>query len=287
MWQAEHVASLLSAHGVTAEIVGIETKGDKVLDTSIAKIGSKGVFTEELEDLLQSGDIDIAVHSAKDLQSSLDEAFEILAFSEREQTNDVLISNGPIDLSSEKLVVGTSSTRRVALFRRFYPNIKLVDMRGNLQTRIEKMTRGDCDALALAFAGVHRMGYGHIIREHLSFIPAVGQGSLAIECAKALNTSKKDSVRSAVNDDKTEKLLLAERSFLRRLDGGCSIPVFAEARYIGSQIEIEGGIISLDGRQLIIEKQQGMDPEALGLAVADIVLQQGGGNILKEIKSQI
>jgi len=291
MWQANHVKARLEAHGVHVELVPIETKGDKVLNTSIAKIGSKGVFTEELEQMLLDSTIDIAVHSAKDLQSDLGESFEIIAFSEREKASDVIVSHKPIDLDTEGLVIGTSSTRRVALFKRFYPHLKIVDMRGNLQTRIKKMEEGECDALVLAYAGVSRMGYEGMIKEYLSFenfIPAVGQGALAIEASISLNTEKKDLIRKVINHEPTEKLLLAERSYLKKLEGGCSIPVFAMANYTANgAISIKGGIVSLDGTKLIEREVQGRDPEDLGEELATQVLAEGGDKILKSIKEKI
>ncbi|MGB3467092.1 MAG: hydroxymethylbilane synthase, partial [Cyclobacteriaceae bacterium] len=183
LWQAEYIADLLQSGGLDTEIVKIETKGDKILDVSISKIGSKGVFTEEIEQQLADGTIDIAVHSAKDLQSSLDEGFRIVAFTKREKVNDVLIGSKAIDLSghSGDVVIGTSSTRRVATFRHFYPQVHTKDVRGNLQTRIRKLEEGNYDALMLAYAGVKRMGYEDMILKTLStdeFTPAVGQGSV-------------------------------------------------------------------------------------------------------------
>jgi hydroxymethylbilane synthase len=178
LWQAYFVKETLEAGGLPVEIVIIETKGDQILDRSLSKIGSKGVFTEELEEKLLSGEIHIAQHSAKDLQSDLGENFEIIAFSEREKVNDVLISfDKSLTLESgQPFVVGTSSTRRVAMLKHFYPHIKTVDMRGNLQTRMGKLESGVCDALLLAFAGVHRMGYEEHIAQLITtdtFTPAV------------------------------------------------------------------------------------------------------------------
>ena len=171
LWQAYHVRALLEKAGIEAEIVIIDTKGDQILDVSIAKIGSKGVFTQELEDQLLDGRIDIAVHSAKDMQSNLPEGFEIIAFTEREKENDVILSHkGTIEFAdtTKPLLLGTSSTRRVATLRHFYPHVKTVEVRGNLQTRIRKMEEGLCDALLLAYAGVHRMGYDEMIVQELS-----------------------------------------------------------------------------------------------------------------------
>jgi hydroxymethylbilane synthase len=197
LWQAYFVKETLEAGGLPVEIVIIETKGDQILDRSLSKIGSKGVFTEELEEKLLSGEIHIAQHSAKDLQSDLGENFEIIAFSEREKVNDVLISfDKSLTLESgQPFVVGTSSTRRVAMLKHFYPHIKTVDMRGNLQTRMGKLESGVCDALLLAFAGVHRMGYEEHIAQLITtdtFTPAVGQGSVAIECAVNLDADIKE-----------------------------------------------------------------------------------------------
>ncbi|MDW3196347.1 MAG: hydroxymethylbilane synthase [Cytophagales bacterium] len=290
LWQAEFVADQLRSAGASVELVTMETKGDKKLDVSISKIGSKGVFTEELEEKLANGEIDIAVHSAKDMQSSLPEGFQIIAFSEREQANDVLISDQSVNLDKEGLVVGTSSTRRVATLRHYYPHIKIVDMRGNLQTRIQKMRDGACDALILAYAGVHRMGYHDMIQQHLpldKFTPAVGQGSVAIEVNQNLAADKIAFVRDTLNHESTEQILRAERSYLRRLDGGCSIPVFGLARHEAGAIQMSGGIISLDGQQKIDLQQSGNDPEKLGVALAEEVLAAGGDQILREIKDSL
>jgi hydroxymethylbilane synthase len=293
LWQAYYVEDLLQKGGVETEIVIIETKGDQILDRSLSKIGSKGVFTQELEDQLISGDIDIAVHSAKDLQSQLDDAFELIAFTEREKANDVLVSHDTsLSLKSgESFVVGTSSTRRVAVLKHFYPHIKTVDMRGNLQTRLRKLEEGQCDALLLAYAGVHRMEYDDKIAEHLlldEFTPAVGQGSVAIECAVTLSDDKKDIIKRLLNHPLTETCLLTERAFLKRLQGGCSIPVFGLATLHDDQISISGGIISLDGSELIRRTQSGSNafPTELGTALADELLEAGADRILSDIRGQ-
>ncbi|PWJ57558.1 hydroxymethylbilane synthase [Dyadobacter jejuensis] len=294
LWQAYYVQDRLQAHGMESEIVIIDTKGDQILDRSLSKIGSKGVFTEELEVKLGNGDIDLAVHSAKDMQSSLDEAFELIAFTPREKTNDVLLSsNKALSLESGvPFVIGTSSTRRIATLKSLYPHIKTVDMRGNLQTRIKKMQDGQCDALLLAYAGVHRMEYDDQIAQVLSldtFTPAVGQGTIAIECAVALEKERKTKIKEALNDPATETCLKTERAFLKKLEGGCSIPVFGLATLSGNQIHFRAGIINLSGRKSIrIERQGPMDaPEALGLAMAEELLEAGAEAILKEIKGQL
>ncbi len=288
MWQAEHIAHLLQKGGLETEIITIETKGDKILDVSIAKIGSKGVFTEEIEQQLGIGTIDIAVHSAKDMQSVLPEGFELIAFTERERPHDVLISaKAGFDLN-EPMTIGTSSTRRIALLKHYYPHIKTIPVRGNLQTRISKMKDGACEGLFLAYAGVHRMGYDEMIVHEFAtdqFVPAVGQGSIALECATSLTTDKKLEVRLLTNDPATETRLLAERAYLRKLEGGCSIPVFA----LADGGRLTGGIISLDGKQLIKETTSidNSNPEKAGVELADKVFALGGDKILKKIKSQL
>ena len=295
LWQAHHVAGLLHAKGLVTEIVIIETQGDKMLDVPIAKIGSKGVFTQELEEQLASGNIHLAVHSAKDMQSSLPAGFEIVAFTERERVNDVLVSaRGPVSLHdrSKPVVIGTSSTRRVAILRHYFPHVKTVEIRGNLQTRFRKMEEGQCDALLLAYAGVHRMELGRAITNVLDidlFIPAVGQGSIAVEASTSLEKGLRSAIKSAVNHEDTEARLMAERAFLEKLEGGCSIPVFALATLQQDRLKIKGGIISLNGKAIIRVSLTGKRGQAkeLGNKLATQVLNLGGDKILNEIKAQL
>ena len=292
LWQAYHIQRLLEAQGVTTEIIKIETKGDKILDRALSKIGSKGVFTEELEQALYNGSIDIAVHSAKDLPSSMDERLSIIAFTEREIANDVLVSHKDVNIN-DKLTIGTSSTRRVALLRHTYPQHNIVDMRGNLQTRFEKMKNGACDAMILAFAGVHRMKLDESIKYTFDldeFTPPVGQGTVAIQVAQnTLAKEKSNIIRTTCNQEDTEKAVLAERSFLRKLEGGCSIPVFGHAKHKDNIITMQAGIISLDGEALI--EVDGVcnaeDAENLGTALAEELLEKGGDKILKEIRANL
>jgi len=295
LYQAYHIADLLKEAGLESEIVIIDTKGDKILDVSIAKIGSKGVFTEELEEQLASGKIDIAVHSAKDMQSSLPEGFEIIAFTEREKVNDIILSHREdIDYkdASKPLLLGTSSTRRVATLKHYYPHIKTVEVRGNLQTRIAKMESGVCDALLLAYAGAHRMGYDELIRHELSleeFTPAVGQGSIAVEAASSLEKDIREKIISACHHPESGYRLQAERSYLKILEGGCSIPVFGLAQAEGENVVLKGGIVSLDGQERIVHEVSGSKEEAenLGKKLAELVLGSGGDRILKDIRSEI
>ncbi|MEM8568576.1 MAG: hydroxymethylbilane synthase [Bacteroidota bacterium] len=291
LWQAKYVEKKLQTVGFNTEIVIIETQGDKILDVSISKIGSKGVFTEEIEEQLAMGVIDIAVHSAKDMQSELPEGFELIAFSEREKVNDVLVSEQKnYRLENKPVTIGTSSTRRVALLKRLYPEVKTVPVRGNLQTRISKMKDGACDALMLAYAGMYRMGYSDLIVQELDleqFTPAVGQGSIAIECAINLNDKKKKKIRGAVNHEETEIRILCERAFLKKLQGGCSIPVYGLASLRGNQINMKGGIVSLDGTELVEKELLGEanDNRLIGNQLAQKILEAGGREILEKIKN--
>lgn len=295
LWQAYHVANLLKENGLSTEIVPVETKGDKIQNVSISKIGSKGVFTEELEEKLISGEIDIAVHSAKDMQSKLPNGFELIAFTEREEVNDIILSHDPqIDYTNPniRLVLGTSSTRRVATLKHYYPHIETIDIRGNLQTRISKMEAGHCQGLLLAYAGAHRMGYDELIRHKLSldeFTPAVGQGSIAIEASDFLDPIIRKGIIQAVHHNETGYRLVAERSYLKVLEGGCSIPVFALAEYDNGILHIRGGIVSLNGEERIMHSVKGNASEAelLGKLLAEKVLQSGGEKILLEIKRML
>lgn len=307
LWQAYYVQEKLEKGGLTTQIVIIETKGDQILDRSLSKIGSKGVFTQELEDQLRDGRIDIAVHSAKDLQSELDDDLKIIAFTEREKVNDVLVSlkkdltldigrwtledehKSPSTLVAHhsSLTIGTSSTRRVAMLKHFYPHLQTTDMRGNLQTRLRKLEEGQCDALLLAYAGVHRMHYDDLIVAQLpldTFTPAVGQGSVAIECCESLETTKQEAITALLNHPDTERCLLAERTFLKTLQGGCSVPVFGLATLQNHQISLTGGVISLDGTEMLKQTIIGNTPTHIGQTLAQQLLEMGAKRILDEIR---
>ncbi|WP_347157715.1 hydroxymethylbilane synthase [Pontibacter chitinilyticus] len=292
LWQAEAVADKLQTAGYKTELVIISTKGDQVLDKSLAKIGSKGVFTEELEVGLREETIDIAVHSAKDVQSTIPSDLQLIAFMEREKVNDVLLSFNPdFKLTRDSnALIGTSSTRRRALLKRHYPNVITAESRGNLQTRLRKLEEGQFDALMLAYAGVVRMGYDHLIVHTFpedEFVPAAGQGSVAIECAKNLNPDLKKGLKQALNHTETHICLLAERAFLRTMEGGCSIPTFALAKLTGTGVSITGGIVSLDGETLLQETLAGptVTAEELGEALANTTLERGGSDILRSIRT--
>lgn len=294
MWQTETVARALEEAGMETRISSMETIGDKVLDTSIAKIGSKGVFTEELEEQLESGKTDIAVHSAKDMQSTLPEGFELIAFTEREKVNDVLVSHDrslDIEDRAAKIRIGTSSVRRVALLRHFYPHVETVEMRGNLQTRIRKMEDGACDALMLAYAGVKRMEYDDMIVKVFSekeFVPPVGQGCIAIEAARSIDPEKRMMVRRCLNSGESEACLLAERGYLKQLEGGCSIPAFGLAVIEEGLIRLNVGLVSLDGGKILRREVTGavIDAEKIGREAGQHILDNGGREMLAEIRRQ-
>jgi hydroxymethylbilane synthase len=192
-------------------------------------------------------------------------------------------------LKSENITIGTSSTRRVAFVKHFYPQAKTVSIRGNLQTRLAKLESGQCDALILAYAGVHRMGYDHLITEKIEtsyFVPPVGQGSIAVECHKKLSFEKKEIIQRWVNHVETEDCIRAERAFLKTLEGGCSIPSFGYAWMEGPLMTLKAGIISLDGQKVIkIKRSSSVEGgKELGKGIANEVLAKGGDTILQEIR---
>ncbi|MCC2546826.1 hydroxymethylbilane synthase [Hymenobacter sp. BT175] len=295
LWQAHHVAACLEREQLSTEIVIITTKGDVVLDRSLDKIGAKGVFTEELEISLRTGAIDIAVHSAKDVQSSIPDDLELLAFMEREKVNDVVVSYDPnFSLDQPDIILGTSSTRRKAMLRRYYPQATAAEARGNLQTRLRKLEEGQYHALVLAYAGVHRMEYDSLITHVLpetQFIPATGQGSVAVECARSLRPELKATLQRILDHPATHTCLRAERAFLRTMEGGCSIPSFALATLdVTGTLALRGGLISLDGQEYIEEQFSTSEltegPEAMGVALAEKVLGRGGRQILDAIRAE-
>lgn len=294
VWQAQYIADQLVAGGHSIELVLFETQGDKKLEVAIAKIGSKGVFTQELEDSLLKREIDIAVHSAKDLTSELPEGLELIAFSEREEVCDVVVSYNPdfqLGTCPTGTVVGSSSTRRRAMLQRHYSQLVLTEIRGNLQTRFRKLKEGAAEAMILAYAGVKRMGYDDLVVTKLpltTFIPPAGQGAIAIEIASHLDTDRKAALRELCNDNSTELCVLAERAYLAKLQGGCSIPVFAHAYQSGRYIFLKAGITSLDGREVLISQEQALanfDASIeLGKTVGQQIINKGGDQILKAIR---
>jgi len=295
LWQAEHIAKTLKNGGIESEIVTIQTTGDKNLHKNLAKLGVKGVFTDEIEKQLRSGDIHIAVHSAKDIPSEIDADFELIAFYERERPNDVIVSYNKyftLDDDSQKLVLGTSSSRRSAQIKRKHPKVKTVDVRGNLQTRMRKLDEGICDALVLAYAGVHRMEYSEYIVMELpldDYTPAVGQGTLAIEASVNLDPTLKNKIRSLINHHETEVCILAERAFLKEMGGGCSMPIYGFATLKDENtLEMRSGIVLPNGKKdatAELTAPHNGNPKEVGQRLAEMLLHENGGaEILEEIK---
>jgi len=298
LWQANDVARKLLEVGIKSELKAVETIGDKKQDVMFSKIGDKGVFTLELEQMLLNGESHLAVHSAKDMPSNLPKGLEIIAFTQRENPIDVLVSSkSGLQLEDKKLKIGTASTRRIATLKRYFPEMETIAVRGNLQTRIRKMQEGQCDALILAYAGIYRMGFAEMIQQKLDikiFTPAVGQGSLAIEISENLLPAIKYRLQTCLQHNETALALNAERAFLRKMDGGCSIPVFGYASFKNGTLSISGGIISLDGKEevrksLSIETTEANIDSAVSLGnnLAIEVLNAGGDSILSKIKQNL
>jgi hydroxymethylbilane synthase len=228
------------------------------------------------------------------MPSLLPDGFELIAFTDREKSEDVLVSHNSnlrIEDKSKKIIIGTSSVRRRALLCLYYPHVETVDIRGNLQTRIKKMKDGLCDGIMLAYAGVHRMNLESLIVQSFpknTFVPPVGQGCIAIEAASTLSIKKRDSIRACLNNPDSEACLLAERAFLRRLEGGCSIPAFGLATLDGDTISLSGGLVSLDGQKSITSIRTGSRSEAaaIGEDLGNYILSSGGRELLAEIRSQ-
>ncbi|HEY8875639.1 MAG TPA: hydroxymethylbilane synthase [Desulfosporosinus sp.] len=289
MWQAEWVKSQLSRFypHLQFELVPMKTKGDKILDVPLSKIGDKGLFTKELELGLLSGELDMAVHSLKDMPTLLPEGLIISTFCEREEPRDVFLSKHGIPL--EKLppgaIIGTSSLRRKSQLKNYRPDFEFEDLRGNLQTRWRKLTESNMNGIVLAAAGVKRLGWEERITEILSdslMLPAVGQGSIAIEIVE--QRSDILELLSLLNHGETEQAVRAERALMRKLEGGCQVPIGALAQVDKGQITLRGMVASLDGVRLIKAEATGSDPEALGLEVANRLVELGANEILAEIR---
>ncbi len=264
------------------------TEGDRELDTSLAKIGGKGLFVKELETALETGVADIAVHSMKDVPMTLAPGFTIAAVSEREDPRDALVSARCVRLSAlaARAVVGTSSLRRESQIRARYPALDVAPLRGNVQTRLRKLDEGQFDAIILAAAGLKRLGLQHRIAGLIPVdesIPAVGQGALGIECRE----DRQDMVAAVapLNDDATERCVRAERTMSRALAGSCNVPIGGFARLEAGRIHMTGFVAQPDGsRYLSARADGGVDaPERLGEAVARELYRRGAAEILARL----
>lgn len=289
LWQAEWVKASLSTTYPELEfiLVPMKTKGDKILDVPLAKIGDKGLFTKELELALLSREIDLAVHSLKDLPTILPEGLDIAAFCERVESRDVFLSKDGTRLTElpPGSIIGTSSLRRKAQLQNFRPDLRFADLRGNLQTRWRKLEESEMSGIVLAAAGVIRLGWEDRITEVISenvMLSAVGQGSIAVEIS-----SVREDIRNllrALNHPQTELAVRAERALLRRLEGGCQIPIGALGTVKDDQVTLKGIVASLDGERIIKAEASGGDPENLGNRVAEMLIAQGALAILEEIR---
>jgi len=292
LWQTEFVRRKLSDvyPDVEFEVKVIKTKGDKILDSPLSKIGDKGIFTREIEIELLNREIDIAVHSLKDLPTKLPEGLIIGAVTEREDVRDVLISKDNLKLAElpKEAVIATGSLRRRAQLLHFRSDFKFVDLRGNIDTRFRKFDESNWDAMVLAFAGVRRMNYESRIAELIStdiVLPAVGQGAIAIEVRED-DVKILDLIRR-INHIETELATRSERALLRRLEGGCQVPIGAFAVVNDGKIKISAMISNFDGTFFVRDSIEGFvsnDVEEIGFELAEKLLEQGGARILEEIK---
>jgi hydroxymethylbilane synthase len=284
-WQTDHVLEQLKAArpDLSYQVVTLVTEGDKRLDKPLPEIGGKGVFTFELETALRSGQIDLAVHSLKDLPVDNAAALCVGAISPRADAHDVLISPSGLTLAQlpTGARVGTSSLRRQVQLQAARPDLTFLPLRGNVDTRIHKAMQGDYDAIILAAAGIERLGLVQYVSEYLSFevmLPAPGQGALAIQC-RAEDAELLELLKQ-VHDPATARAVTAERAFLSGLGGGCSAPVAAYATAQDERLDIRGLVASPDGRRIIHVAASGTNPKALGKQMASQALEQGAGELL-------
>ncbi len=284
-WQADHIAALLRARGHQVEIEIIKTTGDKVTDVALAQVGTKGMFTKEIEEALAEQRVDLAVHSLKDLPTELAAHFQIAAITTREDPRDAFVSKTYARLSElpQDARVGTSSLRRQAQLKALRPDLQIFPLRGNVDTRLRKMEAGEFDAVILAYAGLHRLGRTEFVREILPIevmCPAVGQGALAIE------TRAGDSVASELrflNDPAARAATVCERALLNQLGGGCQVPIGGFAQAENGRLRLLAIVARPDGTQLLRETQRGEDAEALGISVGQTLLRRGADQILREV----
>ncbi|UOE93341.1 hydroxymethylbilane synthase [Alkalihalobacillus sp. LMS39] len=292
--QTEWVIDQLKQTGLPYEfeIKKIVTKGDKILDVTLSKVGGKGLFVKEIEQAMQDKEIDIAVHSMKDVPSKLQEGFTLGAVTKRVDPRDAFISNGHIPLAElpEGSVVGTSSLRRSAQLLAMRPDLKVQWIRGNIETRLRKLKEEGFDAIILAAAGLERMGWSdETVTEYIdptNCVPAVGQGALGIEC-RADDQEVVDLLQH-LNDEQTARAVLAERTFLHRMEGGCQVPIAGYGTISeDNQIQLTSLVGSPDGKVILKETMTGDNPVALGEAMADALLQAGAKEILDKVKREL
>ena len=290
LWQAEHIRARLEAlhANLKVELVTFVTQGDKILDTPLAKIGGKGLFVKELEAALLDGRADLAVHSMKDVPMALPEGLSLAVICEREDPLDAFVSNtyNSFDDLPQGAKVGTSSLRRKCQILKQRPDLEIIDLRGNVGTRLSKLEAGNYDAIILASAGLKRLGLAERIRHTLEpvvSLPAVGQGALGLEC-RSQDQAVLDLILPLMHAE-TNVCVRAERAFNAYLEGGCQVPNAGYATLENGQIHLEGRVGSVDGQTLLKAQQVGLPEQAeqLGVKLAQDLLAQGAGEILKAL----
>lgn len=289
LWQANHISALLRKRGHEAEIEIIKTTGDKILDVALAKVGTKGMFTKEIEEALAAGRVDLAVHSLKDVPTELSAGFELAAVTKRENPRDVFVSKKHRSIKElpQAARVGTSSLRRQAQLKALRPDLDIHPLRGNVDTRLRKLEAGDYEAIILAAAGVNRLGLTALVKQIIPseiICPAAGQGALGIEIREGDKTTREQL--SFLDDAAARTATTCERALLNKLGGGCQVPIGAFAEVRNSQIHLEGVVAHPDGSLVLRESRNGDDPEVLGREVGDALLGRGGDAILQEVYAQ-
>ena len=292
LWQANWVKDAICSHhpDIIVKLTIIKTKGDKILDVPLAKVGGKGLFVKEIEEALLKGRIDLAVHSMKDMPADIPIGLCIGAIPEREEPRDVLITRNRIPLERLKLGarVGTSSLRRSAQMLHMRPDITIVPLRGNLDTRLKKLESESLDAIVLAAAGVRRLGLGDRITQILNesiMLPAVGQGALCIEIRE--NDSRIAPVVALLDDLPTRQVDMGERAFLKRLEGGCQVPIAGHGCIDEKGYTLTGLVCDVDGSHQIKQSRTGPETrsEQIGLELAEALLAMGAGKILERLSA--
>jgi hydroxymethylbilane synthase len=286
LWQAHHISDLLRAHGHIVELEIIKTTGDKITDVALAKVGTKGMFTKEIEEALAENRIDLAVHSLKDLPTELGADFEIAAITTREDPRDVFCSVkfAGIEALPYQANVGTSSLRRQAQLKALRQDLQIQPLRGNVDTRLRKLESGEYEAIILAAAGLNRLGKTQLIRQVIpieTMTPAAGQGALAIEIRKGDTVTR--AVVAFLDDDAARATTTCERALLRKLGGGCQVPIGAFAEVKGGRLRLSALVAHPDGAKVLRETREGDDPVRLGEEVGEILLRRGGNVILDEV----
>ncbi|ADG81999.1 hydroxymethylbilane synthase [Thermincola potens] len=293
MWQTNWVVDNLRKLNpdYTFKIVSMKTQGDKILDVALAKIGDKGLFTKELEFAMLRNEIDLAVHSMKDLPTVLPEGLKIGAICERHDPRDVLVARDGILLKDmpQGARIGTSSLRRTAQLLKYRPDLQIISLRGNLNTRMAKLERENLDGIILAAAGIERLGWAYRITQRIPFevcLPAVGQGSIGIEIREG--DEEVSRIVDKLNHGPSAAAITAERAMLKKLEGGCQIPIGALGRVEGDRLTLEGVVASLDGKELLRSRVEGPASEAasLGVALAEKLLDMGALEILKSVRQE-